>query len=109
MNTPAASRISSVNVDSVLKSLPAINGDDGHLVAVQTDQIGVGVDIDFGVIEVGVMAGGGDDLFGIVTEAATGAGIKCHLRFHLPVNILPPGVALARDEKEDQGDTRRQD
>src|ERR1035437_2754700 len=92
----------------VLKGLPAIDRDDGYFMVVETDQVRVGVDIDFGVIEVDALAGGGDHLFGIVAEAAAGAGIKCHLRFHLPVNILPFGIALARDQKVDQGDPRQE-
>src|SRR5450756_2563034 len=83
-----------MDIDSKLKGLPAIDGDDGHFVAVETDQVLVAIDVDFAVIEVDALAGGRDHLFGIVAEAATGAGIECHLRFHLPVNILPLGICL---------------
>ena len=91
-------------MDFVLKGFPSIDGDDGHFVVVKADEVGVGIDIDFGVVEVGVEAGIGDHLFGFVAEGAASASIKCYLRFHLPVKVLAPGIALARHEEVDEGD-----
>jgi hypothetical protein len=44
-------------MDFILKGFPSIDGDDGNFVIVKADEVGVGIDIDFGVVEIGVEAG----------------------------------------------------